>query len=155
MENHSIDAASLKILRELQQNCRISINELAEKIGMSATPCWRRQKELEEKGYIVRHAAIIERRKVGLSLCCLLHISLTRHAEGVVDTFENAMKVRPEVMECYEVTGTADYLVKIVVADMDAYHDFLHNVLVKLPGISQINTSVALREVKYETALPI
>lgn len=155
METSSLDDASLKILRELQQNSHISINDLAEKIGMSATPCWRRQKELEEKGYIVRYAAVVERRKVGLPLCCLLHISLTRHAEGVVETFENAMKVRPEVMECYEVTGTSDYLVKVVIADMDAYHDFLHNVLLKLPGIAQINTNVALREVKYETALPV
>ena len=155
MQISSLDDASLKILRELQKNSHISINDLAEKIGMSATPCWRRQKELEDKGYIVRYAALVERRKVGLPLCCLLHISLTRHAEGVVDAFESAMKIRAEVMECYEVTGTSDYLVKVVVADMDAYHDFLHNVLVKLSGISQINTSVALREVKYETALPI
>jgi Lrp/AsnC family leucine-responsive transcriptional regulator len=155
MENSSLDDASVRILRELQRNSRVSLNDLAEKIGMSATPCWRRQKELEEKGYIVRYAAVVERRKVGLPLCCLLHISLTRHAEGVVATFEEAMKLRSEVMECYEVTGTSDYIVKVVVADMDGYHDFLHNVLVKLPGISQINTSVALREVKYETALPI
>jgi Lrp/AsnC family leucine-responsive transcriptional regulator len=155
MQNFSLDEASLKILRELQKNSRISINDLAEKIGMSATPCWRRQKELEDNGFIVRHAAIVERRKVGLPLCCMLHISLTRHAEGAVESFEDAMKIRTEVMECYEVTGTSDYLVKVVVADMDAYHDFLHNVLVKLPSISQINTSVALREVKYETALPI
>ena len=86
---------------------------------------------------------------------CLLHISLARHDTGVVESFENAMRVRPEVMECYEVTGTSDYLVKLVVADMNTYHDFLHNVLLKLPGVSQVNTSVALREVKYETALPV
>lgn len=122
---------------------------------MSASPCWRRQKELEEAGVIARFAALVDRRKVGLAVCCLLHISLTRHAEGVVETFENAMNVRPEVMECYEVTGTFDYMVKVVLPDMDAYHDFLHNVLVKLPGVSQITTSVALREVKYETALPL
>jgi Lrp/AsnC family leucine-responsive transcriptional regulator len=155
MEISSLDPASLKILRELQQNSRISVNDLAEKIGMSTTPCWRRQKELEENGFIVRYAAIVERRKVGLPLCCILHISLTRHTEGAVEAFESAMKIRPEIMECYEVTGTSDYLAKVVVADMDAYHDFLHNVLVKLPGVAQINTNVALREVKYETALPI
>jgi DNA-binding Lrp family transcriptional regulator len=85
----------------------------------------------------------------------MLHISLLRHAEGVVEQFEAAMRVRPEVVECYETTGSSDYMVKVVVADMDAYHDFLHNVLVKLNGVSQVNTSVALREVKYETALPL
>jgi DNA-binding Lrp family transcriptional regulator len=85
----------------------------------------------------------------------MAHITLARHEEGVVKNFEEAMRLRPEVVECYETTGNADYLVKIVVADMDGYHDFLHNVLVKLNGVSQVNTSVALREVKYETALPL
>lgn len=155
MEIPLLDAASLKILRLLQQDSRISANELAAQIGMSATPCWRRQKELEEKGYIVRYAAIVDRRKVGLPLCCLLHVSLTRHAGGVVEAFEQEMLLRPEVLECYEVTGTADYMVKIAVADMDQYHDFLHNVMFKLPGVAQVNTSVALREVKCVTALPI
>jgi DNA-binding Lrp family transcriptional regulator len=155
MKNASLDQASIKILAELQKNGRISANELAEKIGMSASPCWRRQKELEENGYIIRYTALVDRRKLGLSVCCLAHITLARHAEGAVKQFEEAVRLRPEVVECYETTGNADYLAKIVVADMDAYHDFLHNVLVKLPGVSQVNTSVALREVKYETALPL
>ena len=155
MKIASLDPASVKILGELQKNGRISSNELAEKIGMSASPCWRRQKELEENGYIVRYTALLDRRKLGLAVVCLLHISLVRHAEGVVEQFEEAMRLRPEVVECYETTGSSDYMVKVVVADMDAYHDFLHNVLVKLNGISQVNTSVALREVKYDTALPL
>ena len=121
----------------------------------SASPCWRRQKELEENGFIKRYAAVLERRKLGLGQCCILHISLTRHDAEVVENFEAQMKVCPEVMECYEVTGTSDYIVKLVVPDMEAFHDLLHNVLLKLPGVSQLNTSVALREVKYETALPI
>jgi Lrp/AsnC family leucine-responsive transcriptional regulator len=155
MKNVSLDAASLKILSELQKNGRMSSNELAEKMGMSASPCWRRQRDLEESGYIVRYTALVDRRKLGLSVVCMLHISLVKHAEGVVDSFEAAMRLRPEVIECYETTGSADYLAKVVVADMDAYHDFLHNVMFKLNGIAQINTSVTLREVKYETALPI
>jgi len=155
MKNMSLDNASRKILVELQKDGRMSSNDLAEKIGMSASPCWRRQKELEDAGYILRYTALVDRRKLGLAVVCLLHISLLRHAEGVVENFEAAMRLRPEVVECYETTGTADYLVKVVVADMDAYHDFLHNVLVKLNGVSQVNTSVALREVKYETSLPV
>lgn len=155
MEKNNLDQASMRILRELQQNARLSINELSEKVGMSASPCWRRQKELEENGYIKRYAALLERRKLDLGLVCMLHVSLTRHEAGVVETFEAQMKACREVMECYEVTGTSDYIVKLMVADMDAYHDLLHNVLLKLPGVSQLNTSVALREVKYETALPL
>jgi DNA-binding Lrp family transcriptional regulator len=154
MEALSLDAAARKILRELQKNCRISAAELAEKLGMSTTPCWRRQKELEEKGIIKRYAAIVDRRKIGLHVCCYANISLSRHAEGVVEKFENEMRLRPEVVDCHETTGTSDYLVKIIVADMDAYHDFLHNVLFKLDGVSQVSTSVTLREVKSDTALP-
>lgn len=155
MENSSLDATSLRILKELQKNGRISTNELAEKLGMSTTPCWRRQKDLEDKGYIERYAAIVDRKKVGLMVCCMAHVTLSRHAEGVVENFENAMRVRPEVVECYETTGTSDYLVKVLVTDMNAYHDFMHNVLFKLQGVAQVTTNVALREVKYETALPL
>ena len=155
MKNSPLDSASQKILVELQKNARISSSELAEKVGMSASPCWRRQKELEDSGYIVRYTAIVDRRKLGLAVCCLAHITLLRHAEGVVENFEQTMRLRPEVVECYETTGSADYVVKVIVADMEAYHDFFHNVLVKINGVSQVNTSVAMREVKYETALPI
>lgn len=155
MNNHSLDAGSLKILHELQRNSSVSTAELADKVGLSATPCWRRQKELEDQGYILRYAAIVDRRKVGLLVCCIAHVSLNRHSAGVVDAFENAMQVRPEVVECYETTGSSDYTVKVMVPDMEAYQAFVHNVLFKLQGISQINTSVALREVKYETALPV
>lgn len=155
MKSTSLDTASLKILAELQKNCRLSSNELAEIIGMSASPCWRRQKELEESGVIARYAAIVDRRKIGLLVCCLAHVTLQKHAEGVLENFEETVRLRPEVVECYETTGTADYMLKVVVQDMDAYHDFLHNVLFKLNGVSHVNTSVALREVKYETALPL
>ena len=155
VKNTPLDTASLKILAELQQNCRISSNELAEKIGMSASPCWRRQKELEDSGLITRYAAIVDRRKFGLLVCCMAHVTLQKHAKGVLENFEETVRLRPEVVECYEMTGTADYVLKVIVRDMDAYHDFLHNVLFTLNGVSHVNTSVALREVKYETALPL
>jgi Lrp/AsnC family transcriptional regulator, leucine-responsive regulatory protein len=155
MKNTSLDSASLKILEELQKNCRLSSNELAEKIGMSTSPCWRRQKELEDSGVIARYAAIVDRRKIGMLVCCMAHVTLQKHTEGVLENFEETVRLRPEVVECYETTGTADYMVKVIVQDMDAYHDFLHNVLFKLNGVSHVNTSVALREVKYETALPL
>ncbi|HAT29783.1 MAG TPA: AsnC family transcriptional regulator [Janthinobacterium sp.] len=154
MKNHSLDAHSVKILEELQQNSRISTAELADKIGISATPCWRRQKELEEQGYIRRYAAIVDRRKIGLMVCCLANVSLNRHSAGVVAGFESAMQARSEVIECYETTGS-DYMVKVIVPDMEAYQNFLHEVLFKLEGVGQVNTSVTLREVKYETALPL
>ena len=155
MQNHSLDTASIRILEELQRNSGLSTAELAERVGLSQTPCWRRQKELEENGYIKRYAAIVDRRKVGLMVCCHAHVTLNRHAAGVVEEFENAIQLRDEVVECYETTGNSDYLIKVVVPDMEAYQAFLHDVLFKLQGVGNINTAVALREVKYSTALPL
>jgi DNA-binding Lrp family transcriptional regulator len=155
MKSHSLDAASVKILEILQQDSQVSTAELAEKVGISQTPCWRRQKELETDGYIQRYAAIVDRRKVGLMVCCHAHVTLNRHAAGVVEEFENAIQLRSEVVECYETTGASDYMIKVIVPDMEAYQAFLHDVLFKLKGVNQVNTAVALREVKYTTALPV
>lgn len=155
MQKHSLDTASVRILEELQRNSELSTAELAERVGLSQTPCWRRQKELEEHGYIKRYAAIVDRRKVGLMVCCHAHVTLNRHAAGVVEEFEKAIQLRDEVIECYETTGNSDYLIKVVVPDMEAYQAFLHDVLFKLQGVGNINTAVALREVKYTTALPL
>lgn len=155
MKNHSLDTASVKILELLQQDSEISTADLADKVGISQTPCWRRQKELEHEGYIQRYAAIVDRRKVGLMVCCHAHVTLNRHAAGVVEEFEQAIQLRNEVVECYETTGNSDYMIKVIVPDMEAYQAFLHDVLFKLKGVNQVNTAVALREVKYTTALPV
>ncbi|MGA2551082.1 MAG: Lrp/AsnC family transcriptional regulator [Burkholderiaceae bacterium] len=155
MKQRLLDAASRKILAALQRNARTSIAELAEGVGLSPTPCWRRVKDLEESGMILRHAVLLDRAQLGLDVCLFAHVTLARHEEGIVERFEQTIKLRSEVMECYELTGSADYLVKILVPDMKTYHEFLHNVLLRLPGVATFNTSVALREVKYETDLPV
>lgn len=150
-----LDRASRKILAALQLDGRLSIAELSEQVGLSSTPCWRRQKELEDAGVIRRYVALVDREQVGLSVCLFAHVTLARHEEDIVERFENAIKQRPEVLECYELTGSADYLLKIVVPEMRWYHEFLHNVLLRMPGVATFNTSVALREVKYDVALPL
>jgi DNA-binding Lrp family transcriptional regulator len=155
MKQKVLDSASWKILAAVQRNSRVSIAELAEIAGLSATPCWRRQKELEESGLIRGYPALLDRHQLGLEVCVFASVTLTRHEEGIVERFEQALKLRTEVLECYELTGNADYLVKVLVPDMKTYHEFLHNVLLRLPGVATFNTSVALREVKYEVALPI
>jgi Lrp/AsnC family transcriptional regulator, leucine-responsive regulatory protein len=155
MKSYSLDSASRKIIAALQLDARLSVAELAERVGLSATPCWRRQKELEEAGVVKRYVALVDRDMVGLNVCLFAHVTLTRHEEGIVERFEQAIKLRAEVLECYELTGSADYLIKIIVPDMASYHEFLHNVLLRMPGVSTFNTSVALREVKYEVALPL
>ncbi len=150
-----LDEASRAILAALQGNARLSVAELAAEVGLSNTPCWRRQKDLEETGVIRRYVALIDRSAIGLNVCLFAHVTLARHEEGVVAQFERAIRELPEVLECYELTGGADYLIKIVVPEISAYHEFLHNVLLRMPGVATFNTSVALREVKYEVALPL
>jgi Lrp/AsnC family transcriptional regulator, leucine-responsive regulatory protein len=149
------DRATRRILAELQRDARQGSQQLAEKVGLSTTPVWRRIKELEESGVIRRYAALVDRERIGLGTCVLANVSLERHAEGVVDGFERQVLGCPEIIECYGVTGEADYMIKVVVPDMKAYDRFLHEVVFRIPGVSSIRTNVVLREVKYETALPV
>jgi DNA-binding Lrp family transcriptional regulator len=152
---NNLDRFSRAILQELQINARHSIQELADRVGLSSTPCWRRVKELEESGVIRRYAALVDREKVGLQTCVLAHVTLARNAEGVVDQFEAAMQACPEVVECYGTTGDVDYVIKVMVPDIKAYDAFLHGTIFKIPGVANIRSSMVLREVKYETALPL
>jgi len=154
-EQMLIDKTSRKILRELQRDGRITVQDLAERVGLSSSPCWRRVKELEKAQVIRRYTVEIDRQRVGLATCMWLHISITRHTEGAVEAFEKAMLARPEVVELYETTGDADYLVKVLVPDIPAYDSFLRDFVFKLPGLAQVRTHVSLRELKCETALPL
>jgi Lrp/AsnC family leucine-responsive transcriptional regulator len=155
MENDSFDRATKLILQELQQDGRQSTQALADKVGLSATPVWRRIKELEESGVIRRHVALVDREKLGLNICVLANVSLVRHSEGAVEQFERLVLASREIIECQAITGEADYVLKIIVRDMKAYDQFLQSHVFKLPGVSSVRSNVVLREVKYETALPV
>lgn len=150
-----IDKLERKILRELQRDGRMTTQDLAERVGLSASPCWRRVKELEAVGVIRRYAAVVDRFRVGLATCMWLQVNLTRHQEGVVESFERAITARPEVVECYELTGDADYLVKVLMPDIESFNAFLHGFLFKLAGVAHARTSVSLREVKCESGVPL
>ncbi|HEY1092516.1 MAG TPA: Lrp/AsnC family transcriptional regulator [Burkholderiaceae bacterium] len=149
------DRATRLILEALQTDARLSNQALAERVGLSATPVWRRVKELEDSGVIRRHVALVDREKLGLSICVLANVSLVRHSEGVVEAFEAMVGASPEIIECQAITGEADYVIKVVVADMKAYDQFLQSKVFKVPGVASVRSNVTLREVKYETALPI
>lgn len=150
-----LDLVSHRILHELQQDSRLSIQELSRRVGLSATPCWRRLKEIEQAGLIRRHTLLIDREAVGLKACLLAHVTLSRHVGNTVGEFERAVMGHPEVIECYSTTGDADYILKIVVEDMKAYERFLHQRLFHIPGVANVRTAVVLRELKYDTVLPI
>ena len=150
----ALDRATLRIIEELQRDGSLSAQQLAERVGLSATPVWRRVRELQQSGVLRRQVALMDREKLGLSICVLAHVSLVRQTEGAVEDFERFARARPEIMECARITGEADYVIKVVVADMKAYDRFLSEQVFRLPGVASIRSNVVLREVKYETALP-
>ncbi|KAA3629780.1 MAG: Lrp/AsnC family transcriptional regulator [Proteobacteria bacterium] len=149
------DRYEANILSILQRDGRITNQALAEQVGLSPAPCWRRLKALEESGIIRRYAAILEPEKVGIGFCVFAHVTITRHSEGIVEQFERAVMNRPEILECYSTMGSSDYLLKIMVADVAAYDAFLHSCLFVLPGVRGVESFASLREIKYDTALPL
>ncbi|OWQ90259.1 AsnC family transcriptional regulator [Roseateles aquatilis] len=155
MENERFDRATRLILEALQADARQSTQQLADRVGLSATPVWRRIKELEERGVIRRHVALVDREQLGLSICVLANVSLVRHNEGAVEAFEAMVASSPEIVECQAITGEADYVMKIVAPDMKAYDQFLQAKIFKVAGVSSVRSNVVLREVKYETAFPV
>jgi Lrp/AsnC family transcriptional regulator, leucine-responsive regulatory protein len=150
-----LDRATRRIIEALQRDGRQSAQQLAEVVGMSATPVWRRVKELEQSGTILRYVALMDREKLGLAICVWAHVSLVRHTDGAVEDFERLALACPEITECASITGEADYVIKVMVPDMKAYDRFLQERLFKLKGVASIRTNVVLRDVKYETALPL
>jgi DNA-binding Lrp family transcriptional regulator len=155
MSNPKLDATSRSLLIELQKDSRRPLQELAQAVGLSATPCWRRIKAMEEAGVIRSYTAVVDREKVGLDLCVFGHVVLSRHIKDAVATFEAAMRRADEVMECYGATGDADFIIKVVVADTRAYDRFLHDRIFVLPVVATIRSHIALREVKQQLSLPL
>lgn len=142
------------ILRELQQDSRLTMQQLADKVGMSSSACWRRVRALEEGGVIDRYAAIVNPRKAGFSLSSMTLVSLARHEQKNVENFVREVQRHPEVLECFATSGEADYHLRVVVEDMDAYNRFLDDFILKLPGVSQVRSNIILKEIKADTALP-
>ncbi|WP_050928175.1 Lrp/AsnC family transcriptional regulator [Aestuariivita boseongensis] len=138
----------LTILAELQKDCRLPNAELAERVGMSASACWRRVRALEEAGVIERYAAQVNPRKIGLEFHALVHVQLTRHAPDKIVDFIRAVEASPEVEECYATTGQADYHLRVLTRDIDAYNRFLESFLFRLPAVSSAQTNVVLRTIK-------
>lgn len=150
-----MDKTDIKILKALQNEGRSSAQQLAEQVGLTAAPVWRRVKALEASDVIQGYYAQVDRNKVGLQGCMFTQISLERHSSDIVENFERSVRDAPEVLECYAVTGDADFLLKIVVESPEAYDRFLHRFLFNLPGIRQTRTIVALREIKHDVKLPL
>ena len=151
-----LDRTDRRILNEIQHNARISNLELADKIGLSPSPCSRRVKQLEEAGFIDQHVALLNPTKLGLKLTAMVQVSMDRHIPERFENFEQHIETWPEVLECYLITGqAADYLLKIIVQDMDEYQQFLLGKLTRIEGVSGVQSSFVLRKVVDKTILPL
>lgn len=151
-----LDRIDRRILQLMQRNGRISNLELAERVGLSPTPCSRRVKRLEESGLVSRHVTLLNQGQLGLKLTAIISISMDRHTAERFEHFESCVREYPEVMECSIVTGqSADYLLKVVVQDMEAYERFLLGRLTRIEGVSGVHTSFVLRRIIDKTELPL
>lgn len=155
MPKASLDIIDVKILRLLQENARVSNVELAQKVSLSPSPCLRRVRALEKSGVVRRHATLLDPGAIGLGVSVFVQVSLEKQVEKALEHFEKAMVERPEVMECYLMTGDADYLLRVVLPDVPSYERFIVDHLTKIPGVASIKSSFALKEVKHLTAMPL
>jgi Lrp/AsnC family leucine-responsive transcriptional regulator len=152
----ALDRIDKHILKLMQDNGRISNLELADQVGLSPTPCSRRVKRLEESGLIAGHVTLLDPQALGLNLTAIIGISMDRHTPDRFESFEKAISTMPEVIECSIVTGqTADFLLKVVVKDMQHYEKFLLGNLTRLDGVTGVHSSFVLRHLVKKTALPI
>lgn len=155
MLNGRLDAIDWHILTLLQADARTSNVELARQVGLSPSPCLNRVRALEDSGYISRYVSLLDAQRVGLKVSVFIQVTLEKQIEPVLERFEAAIRDRPEVMECYLMTGEADYLLRVVVPDLQALERFIVNFLSRVPGVGNIKSSFALKQVKYQTALPL
>ena len=148
-----IEEQDRRILRALQEDGRISNQDLAVKTAMSASACWRRVRALESAGIIERYTALVNASKAGLSFHAVVYIHLVRHDSSYVDAFIAEVGRQPEVLDCFATTGEADYYMRVRCRDLGAYNTFLDGVLFRLPGIANVRTSLVLKEIKQQTML--
>ncbi len=152
---HELDAVDIRILATLQANARLANVDLAREVGLSPSPCLRRVRALEDAGIIRRYVTVLDQAAIGLPVSVFVHVTLERQIESALESFEDAVQKWPEVVECYLMTGDADYLMRVVVRDLAAYEEFLKVHLTRIAGVRSIKSSFALKQVAYRTALPL
>ena len=150
-----LSKTDIKILQLLQENAGLSTAEIAEKIGLSQSPCWRRISRMEQAGVIRKKVVVLDHIKLGMEVVVFVNVSLTAHGRQNLAAFEKEIKKFPEVLECYTVTGQMDYLLKIVTKDIQHYESFIRNKLMTLPMIREMHSTIAITEIKDTTELPL
>ncbi len=155
MKQLELDKIDRRIVAVLQDDGRLSNQMLAEKVGLSPAACWRRVRTLEEQGVILGYSARLDPARLGQELCVLVNLSLQRHTIDNTATIEQQVSSYPEVLQCFAVTGNADFVLRVLVPDMAAYDRFLNEKIFTLQGIAQVNSNFALREIKNTIAVPV
>ncbi|AWB68751.1 AsnC family transcriptional regulator [Saccharobesus litoralis] len=150
-----LDKTDRKILALLQQDGNLTAAEIADQIGLSQSPCWRRINRLQQQGYIANRVVLLDRHKVGLGVVAFVTIKLSSHGRNSLEEFELAIVGFPEVVECWTVSGAMDYILRVVTQDMDSYEFFLRHKLLKLAHIHEAQSHISMTEVKNTTQLPL
>lgn len=145
----------LSILSQLQSDASLSVSDIADRIDMSASPCWRRISSLQEKGVIKKRVALLEPKSLGLSVTVFAEVKLCNHSRDTLDSFAQAIQSFPEVLECYVVVGEVDFLVKIMTRDIESYQHFIYDQLSPLKEVHDIKSMITLSPIKYTTELPL
>lgn len=153
--SNTLDEFDLKILRALQENADYSMNELGDIVGLSHTPCWRRIKRLESEGYILGKVTLLDPQKLNSGVTVHAYLTIKNHDEDSLNAFESAVLDIKEIVECYSTTGDKDYMLRIVVNSVSDYEVLLKQTLVHLPNVDSVNSTFALKQVKYTTQLPL
>lgn len=150
-----LDAYDRRILELLQEDASLSSAQIAERVGLSQSPCWRRIQRLKEEGVIRGQVTLLDRKKVGLNTQIFAEVKLNAHGRSNFTEFTEAIRGVPEVLECYVLMGAVDFLLRIVTSDIEAYERFFFEKLSNVPGIQEVNSIVALSEIKSTTSLPL
>ncbi len=150
-----LDEPDKHLLQLLQANAKISSQELAETVNMSASPCWRRVRKLENRGIIDRYVTLLDRRKLGLNTLAYVHVSLIEHTEAAIRVFDDFVEQQDQIVECCSVTGADDYLLKVVARDPEGLENFIMKKMLRLGIVRSSTTHFVLRQKKYSTALPL
>lgn len=150
-----LDGTDLKILKALQENCKVTNIQLSQQVGLSPAPTLERVKKLESSGYINSYHAVVEPQKLGLGLTALIQVALTRQLDNAIQSFHQQVMEVEEIVECYQLTGDFDYLLKVIVEDIPAFERLITNKLSRIEEIGQMQTNVVLSKIKDSTVLPL
>ena len=153
--NEQLDRTDLRLLAALQDDARLTVAQLAEKVSLSASPCWRRVKRLEEAGYIEGYHAHLSASRLGHGITAFVSVVMGSHTREVARAFEARLQDIPEIIACHNVSGQYDFLLEVVAADLAAYGEFARNVLQDLPGVTELHSSFSLKSLKDQRKLPL